>query len=134
MAAINYYEVVKKLVEKSGKREVNWLKVRGDEFKVLLKSGAITISKYYYDPEEQNYISLRIYNLQGDTVYENVTSENDEITGSTKLPYKILDDLFSAARDSYFKVEETIENIIDELTHENEIGAKEDPRKDDLPF
>lgn len=134
MATINYFEVVKKLVEKTGKREVNWLKVRDNEFKVLLKSAAITISKYHYDPEDQDYVNLRIYNLQGDTVYEYIASENDTITESTQLPFKLLDELFIAARTSYFKVEETIESIIDELTHENEIGAKEDSSKDDLPF
>lgn len=134
MAAINYYEVIRKLTEKSGNREVNWLKIRDNEFKVLLKSGAITISKNYFDPEEQYYLYLRIYNLQGDTIYENSTNENEEITESTQLSFKTLDELFTLARSSYYKVEETIESIIDELSHENEIGSKEDPAKDDLPF
>jgi len=134
MAAIDYYEVVRKLTERTGKREVNWLKVRDNEFKVLLKSGGITISKNYFDPEEQYYLNLRIYNLQGDIVYEHETKENEAITESTQLPFTLLDELFAVARSSYYKVEETIASIIDELSHENEIGAKEEPVKDDLPF
>lgn len=134
MAAVNYFEVVRKLRDKTGRREVNWLKVRDNEFKVLLKSGAITLSKQYYEGEGEYLLILRIYNIQGDAVFESTTSEHDEITDSSKLPYSLLDELFSSAKDSYYKVEETIESIIDELTQENEIGAKEDSEKDDLPF
>lgn len=129
MKSIDYYALVQMLLERTDKREVNWQITRDNEFKVILKSGAVTISKDWDSGLEEFVITFRIYNISGDNIYEYASQPKDTFTSisSAGLNYTILESLHVKARSAYYKVEETIENIFKEISNNKEIGSKEKP-------
>lgn len=135
MKPTNYLELVKMLLLKSEKREVIWQIILEDEFKLTLKSGAITISKNWDFKEEAYIIIFRLYNISGDKIYEFWAYSNLplELDAPDELNYDILQKLHAIARSSYYKVEETIENIVKEINNNTEVGLKEKPKESDDP-
>jgi hypothetical protein len=126
--------IVEKLIEKTTERNVIWEKTTGNGFKIALSGSTIAIQYYEgtYEDEPYPYCSLFIFNDKGDKIdYYNLRQKDDD--------FDLLFNLYDKANKSYYKVEETYQNIIEELDKNDIIG--ENPKKhsnnaepDDLPF
>lgn len=123
------------LYDKTVKREVIWQKTSNDaEFKLALKSGALTIDKWEHD--YNNYIEVVLYNDNGDKidVFQGTDNNNEEIE-----IFKFLDNFHQEVRRAHYKVDETIDGFLDEIRSEGVIGKQQEiiplpPEEDDLPF
>lgn len=138
MESINSYELIAQLIRKTSNKQVNWLLVREDEFKVLLKSGAITISKSYDTKISDYCFTFKVYNSKGDSIFDLSLSKMNPFNpaGDYIVDLASLEVLFNEARSSYFKVNETVNQILNELSDDSkEVGAtKDDFPPTDLPF
>ena len=118
--------LVVKLQEKTTRKETIWSRTSlYSEFKLDLEKGAITVNKWYDEEERQSYVSISILNNFGDRI------DSFAITSNEKEDYKNLDELYTLVKRAYYKVEETIHNIFNELNSSKTIGTEDD---DNLPF
>jgi len=123
-----YKKIIDILIEKSKSKNAIWHKTsRDNEFKINLKSSTLTVDSWHNDKDGLNYIDLIIRNQRGDTIGRLVYSDEGE-----SEEYKYLDVLHNYARESYYKVDETIDNIFEELSGDGKIGDEDN--SDDLPF
>jgi hypothetical protein len=121
-----YIKLIKKLTEMSNNGKVNWNQTSRDtEFKVSLKTGSVTTD--FWKNNGENYsIDFSIRNDKGDSIYH-VQADTEE--GND---YDLLVALHNSAKSSYFKVDETIENMIEELGKSDTVGLPHDD--EELPF
>ncbi len=113
-----YKKIIDKLVEKS--KNVIWNKTSRDaEFKVILKTSTITTDRWV-DEEGEDCVDFIIRNQRGDMIAMLMYSDKDD-----KEEYNYLRRLHDCAKNSYYKIEDTIEDIFNELDSENEIGEIE---------
>ena len=118
--------LVVKLQEKTTRKETIWSRTSlYSEFKLDLEKGAITVNKWYDEEERQSYVSISILNNFGDRI------DSFAVTSNEKEDYKNLDELYTLVKRAYYKVEETIHNIFNELNSSKTIGTEDD---DNLPF
>ena len=116
-----YDIIITKLMDATGKGTVVWEKTSSnDEFQVKLGANAVTIS--YYDPSDwvanlvigsnelskKESCSLSIINSEG-VIIDNETIEKGE------RGYERLKTLYDEARRKYFKVDETLDDILNTL-------------------
>lgn len=114
-----YDELISKLTEATGKGTVAWEKTSSsNEFQVKLGDNAVTIS--FYDPASFSFIvggagnrnvpeySFGIVNSNGEMI-ECDTKEKGE------PGFERLKTLFEEARRKYYKVDETIDDILKAL-------------------
>jgi hypothetical protein len=134
-------ERLKKILEllkgKTLDKKAIWNKTSGgNQFKLSINDGsAITISEW-----ENNWASpqfeIVIFNTSGDAIER----FNTEIDGITKEDTSLLQSFHKAASDSYYKVDETLDALLESIMHQDIIGNKEEPTsptvpdEDDLPF
>jgi hypothetical protein len=132
MAEINVFALVEKLIDKTNNKETTWTQTsREDEYKINLNSGAITVSRNY------NEMTLIIYNDNSDQIFFETYTEDDD----NEALYSYIKALHTNAKNSYYKVEETLTGILDELSKDGSVGKEDDPVPpafdsfgDDLPF
>lgn len=128
-----YMDLIQKLVEKTKKKEVIWTKTsRDDEFKVSLSSGSITID-HWNDHVSQPSVDFAIRNENGDSIgYISFFKEEDLES------YTIIRNLNNLARESYYKVDETIDSFFKQLSDDSQVGKADENSShddsDDLPF
>ncbi len=124
----NFRILIEKLKAKTIKKEALWtMTSRDNEFKLDLGKGAITIDNWPHDQSGIPLVDLAIFNDVGDKIDYIVYDESE------KEHYEMLLDLHSLAKGSYYKVDETFQNIFKELDSNKTIGI-ERKRQDDLPF
>lgn len=118
--------LVDKLQEKTTRKETIWSRTSlYSEFKLDLEQGAITVNKWDDEEERQSYVSISILNNFGDKI------DSFVVTSMEKEDYKCLDELYTLIKRAYYKVEETFQNIFNELNSSKTIGTEDD---DNLPF
>jgi len=123
-----YKKIIDRLIEKSKTKNAIWNKTsRENEFKINLKSSTLTIDQWHDERDGKNFIDLIIRNQRGDTIGRIVFDKDTE-----SEEYNYLSVLHNHARESYYKVDETIDNIFDELSSDGKVG--EEDESDDLPF
>jgi len=113
-----YKQIIDKLIEKSKSRQANWSQTsRVNEFSISFDTAVITTDKWSDDGIYR--IDFAILNSQGDRIGQIYfeKSKNPE-------EYKILNELHTNAKESYYKVDETIENIFEQLNKEGKIGKE----------
>lgn len=130
--------LIELLIEKTIKKQAIWNKGSGsNQFKLLISQGAaITVTQWeqQYGSDKIDY-GVNIFNSNGQAI-EGFVSDND----TSKEELRLLQNFYKAASDQYYKVEETMEAILNSLTGDDVIGIKEDSifnaddDKDDLPF
>ncbi|MFD2741934.1 MULTISPECIES: hypothetical protein [Sphingobacterium] len=124
------YKILEQLLERTKAKKANWKKVDNGFLISLDGKSYLTISSYEKNQWEYVYI-LTIYNDQG---YRIVNQDTD---GDEQL-FNILDHLYEAINNLYYKVDETLDSIIGKLEGSSE--AVGDPNfkikkvDDDLPF
>lgn len=132
MSKINIIEISKMLISKTESKKATWNKASGqDQYTILLDNGSITI--WRYDDEDGANVIISILNSNYDEIYK---ERFDERNNDPNL-INLLKDLHTAAKNSYFKVEETIEGILGEISSQEAIGRIEEsdePEDDGLPF
>lgn len=106
------------LTEKNLNNDTIWQKTSGNnEFKIQLNKATLTIDKW--DDEDGDNYSLEIYNENGEKIQYLHSMESDE---SDQNNFETLMKLHNSVIKTYFKVEETIDNILNEITNNKVIG------------
>ena len=103
--------VIEKLTVKSLKGLAYWNKTsREDSFSIYIGQGRILIERGV------GVYTLTIYNDQGEAVAIENASFDDEVA------FFIMNNLYSAASDSYYKVDDLYGKFLDELDSEGNVG------------
>ncbi|MGI4021988.1 MAG: hypothetical protein ACRYFA_10815 [Janthinobacterium lividum] len=123
----NFTSLIEKLKNKTVSKQAIWSKTsRDNEFKLELQKGAITIDSW--EDNNVDFVDLNIMNENGEII------DRAYFHSSDRVDYKTLLDLHSSAKRAYFKVDETIKNIFDELDSKNVVGKERRSDDDDLLF
>jgi len=118
--------LIEKLKKKTELKQIIWNRTNSsNEFKLELNQTTITIDSWYSDDDSSFHADLCIINEHGDFISRFVFDESDE-------NYSKLKNVHDLAKRQYYKVDEVLKDIINELDSDKVIG-KPDP-KDDLPF
>lgn len=134
-------EKLKKLIllltDKTDKKMAIWNRTNAEgQFKLSISDGsAITISSWSPNNYEAYY--LTIFNKNGDVI-EAFDTETDN---ATTEDYSVIQSFYKSVRNSYYKVEETIDELFNTLSSDKVIGKEEKftpplppSQSDDLPF
>ena len=118
-------ELVAKLIVKTKNKEAIWdLTSRDNEFILNFeKGGSITTDNWPTD-NGISCIDLNIRNDKGLTIY---TVSYTELENAEK--YNFLNQLHQAAKDSYFNVEDTLDDILKDINSNKIIGKADDSDK-----
>ena len=124
MNNINIESIIDKLIKKTQQKEADWKSTyQENEFALQFNVGKITI----WEGKEGDVMTICIYNNS----YE-LLLEQDFYKGTAA--HTMLADLYTLAKKSYYKREETIAEIIKELDAEGKIGQSTKEEEMDLPF
>lgn len=127
MIPSNMSDLVKALVNKTKNKKAIWGKTsRPNEFKLYLEKGAIT-TDYWNDEREGESVGFAIYNAFGDRI-DNYYAEKGE------PEFDLLMELHNAAKREFYKVDETISNLFNEINDDKSIGKRLIDDKEELPF
>jgi len=128
MIPTNYTELLDKLLEKTKNKEVIWQKTsREDEYKLQLEIGALTIDRWKNDKNSREFVDVNFYNDRGDNIDRLYASEFDD-----PMNYAYLINLHTEIKRAYYKVDETLKGLLDEINSSGKIGKL--PPESDLPF
>ena len=127
--------LIQLLIDKTLAKKAIWEKGSGssNQFKLSIsKKIAITISEWENSYSNDIYYGVFIYNENGDSIERFDT----ETYSSTDEDEKLLQSFYKAASDQYYKVEETLDEILKSINSEDVIGKREESEteEDDLPF
>jgi hypothetical protein len=122
----NIENLILALIEKTNKKEAIWGKTsRPNEFKLNFEKGAVTSD--LWDKNGDEIVDFSIYNSFGDQIY-NYSAQKGEVG------YEILLELHNNAKREFYKVDETISNLFNEVKSDKSIGNRVIEKGDDLPF
>lgn len=117
MIPSNMSDLIKALVEKTKNKKAIWGKTsRPNEFKLSLEKGAIT-TDCWNDEREGEFVSFAVYNSFGDRI-DNYYAEKGQ------PDFDLLKELHNVAMRDFYKVDETISSLIDEINDEKSIGKR----------
>lgn len=119
-----YQQIVSMLLTLTSEERVEWEKTSGNEYKVNVGKNCITIMYHEANPysavvnvtSDTTFLKLLLWNQDGELI-DDVKIEKRDF-GSAD--YDNLMALYVAARRSYGKVYETLDNIISDLTKVSE--------------
>ena len=119
-----YHQIVSMLLTLTSEERVEWEKTSGNEYKVNVGKNCITIMYHEANPysavvnvtPDTTFLKLLLWNQDGELI-DDVKIEKRDF-GSAD--YDNLMALYVAARRSYGKVYETLDNIISDLTKVSE--------------
>lgn len=119
-------DLINKLIKKTASKQAYWTKTSQEtEFKLSLKNSVITTD--LWKQGMRNFADLVIRNERGDIISAiNYNSEENS------EEYHLIKSLHNQARESYYKLDETIEDIFKELNSDKEVGDKN--QESDLEF
>lgn len=123
--------LIQKLIDKTSQGETNWNRIGDtDQFTLTLEKGKISLDNYV-SPDEGRVHKFAILNSKGDIISQMWVSEN---LPEDFYDYRLIDELYDKVRNSYYKVDETIQGLLDETNKKGKIGKSEDTIEDDLLF
>jgi hypothetical protein len=124
--------LIENLLAKTKKRETNWDRVgKTDRFILYLDKGKVSVDKVLSNKGNLFY-QFNIINTKGDNILTiSETKNSNTFPPPDATDYNLLKELHEEIKKAYFKVEETIEDLLGEVEKEGEIG-KDDP--DALPW
>lgn len=119
-----YQQIVSMLLTLTSEERVEWEKTSGNEYKINVGKNCITIMYHEANPynavvnvtPDTTFLKLLLWNQDGELI-DDVKIEKRDF-GSAD--YDNLMALYVAARRSYGKVYETLDNIISDLTKVSE--------------
>jgi len=129
-------QLIQLLTEKTKDKKAIWNQVSGySQFKLSVSEGvSITISEWNEQYNSDTY-EVVIYNSNGDAIQR---YSSDNFTPSQDL--ELMKAFHKAASDQYFKVDETMDALLNSVTGQEVIGKLDvtpplsAPEEDDLPF
>lgn len=122
----NIEKLIRALIEKTLAKQAIWGKTsRPNEFKLHFEKGAVTTDSW--DTDGETVVDFGIYNSYGDRIDSFYASDKDD-------SYSLLIALHNCAKREFYKVDETIINLFDEIQSVKSIGKREIEDPDDLPF
>lgn len=132
-------QLIQLLTGKTKEKKAIWNKVSGNsQFKLSISDGiSITINEWDEQYNDNSY-EVVIFNSNGEAI-QRYFSTNDH---TPPEDYEILADFHKAASDQYYKVDETMDALLNSITGQEVIGKADTPPKaneaagedDDLPF
>ncbi len=112
-------QIIQQLIEKTRARNAAWETTSArDQFALKMKSGTVILDYF----EKERSFQLQILNKSGAAVTNVSAKKTDE-------HYNMLAFLWDQVVESYFRIEETLKNVLNELKTSNEVGDE-----DNLPF
>lgn len=109
--------LIKTIIEKTNNNEITWGKTaRENEFKLFMDTGAITTDRW--DHEDIQYVDLSIYNNFGDKIENFFPDESSK-------DFEIINELHKSARREFYKVDQTLEGMFQELQSSKKVGKRE---------
>lgn len=118
-------ELLIKLKDKSESGQAIWSKTSVDtEFKLEFQKGAVTIDNW--EDSHGIFADFAIINDNGDIIERHIFNVNEDPDD-----YNFISNIYKSVKNSYYKTDETIKTIFDELDSEKTIGK--DKRRE-LPF
>lgn len=122
-----YISLIEKLIEKTESKKANWYKTSAEnEFLLSLEKSTITTDLWVN--EEGEWADLNIRNDNGNIVTNLCVNRR-----TNPSEFALLSKLNSAAKESYYKIDETFNSILKELNSNDTIGSAPSPF-DELPF
>lgn len=113
-------DLIQKLEFKTQNKEAIWARTSGDnEFKIEINNATITTDSWNANGNGVLCYDFVILNENGETIER--FSVNEEEAYSQE--YIIISKLYNTVKNSYYKVDETIDNIIAELNTSSKIGG-----------
>lgn len=127
MIPTNIKDLIKALTEKTASKKAIWGKTsRPNEFKLNLERGAVTTD--FWDDNRGDTVDFAIYNNFGDRIDNFSATKGD-------LEFELLIDLHNAAKREFYKVDETISSLFNEVNTDKSVGKREIEGEDEpLPF
>ncbi|CCG53698.1 Protein of unknown function [Flavobacterium indicum GPTSA100-9 = DSM 17447] len=123
MISENIKILIDKLKKKTESGQAIWTKTSRDtEFKLELQKGAIVTDNW--EDGQGFFVDLAILNENGEIIERDFFNVNEE-------DYKTLYEVYLLAKNSYYKVDETLKTIFDELDSPKIVGKD---KNKDLPF
>lgn len=111
--------LIKALTEKNLNKGTVWQKTSGEgEFKIQLNKATLTIDKWN-DDDGDNF-SLEIYNEDGEKIQQIHTMAS--LIHEDAENFTLLSDLYNSVINTYYKTDETIDSIINEIKNKDIIG------------
>lgn len=109
----NYIRIIQELLSRTQARKISWEPTNyKDQFKVNVGTGSITFD--YTDPESNYDEEIPIYEV--DFFNSNgLEIARVEAHDGTSEHYQLLDHLWEAVQDSYYKKRETIDSMLEDL-------------------
>lgn len=105
--------LLKTLKQRTIEKALIWKKGSSDIFQISFPNSSITIRKFQSDEYSQPKFSLYILNNRGETVL--VVDEENLYCYLSDEAHSFLDDLYKMVSDQYYKVDDTIEDILSNL-------------------
>ncbi|MEC7770837.1 MAG: hypothetical protein VX798_06615 [Bacteroidota bacterium] len=116
--------LIEKLISKTKSGKAHWGKTSSEnEYKLAFKNAMITSDTWFDNTTGMQVADFIIRNNRGDTIQQFVFHESED-------GFELLKNLNASIVESYFKVDETINDIFNELDSDKDVGKKDDP----LPF
>lgn len=112
-----YRSLIDKIILGSKNKTIKWEQTsRDDRFKAKIGIGAVTIEKnIYFDINEIPYsqsFKFVIINSEGIDADSFSINEDNEVYVND---YLLLNQLYEVAKDSYLKISDTVQSMLDEL-------------------
>ncbi|WP_288447308.1 hypothetical protein [uncultured Chryseobacterium sp.] len=109
--------LIQMLRDKTANKDAIWSRTSGEnEFKIEINKATITTDCWYQD--DIWYFDVIILNENGDTIERVVAND-----GNLDENYMILSEFYDVVKNNYFKIDETIDDILFELNTNNKIGG-----------
>jgi hypothetical protein len=122
----NIENLIKALIEKTLAKQAIWGKTaRLNEFKLHFEKGAVTTDSW--EGEGAEFVDFGIYNSFGDKI-------DNFIAAKGELDFDLLSQLHNCAKREFYKVDETISGLFNEVKAEKSVGKREIEGQGDLPF
>ena len=131
MIPLKIVELIQLLVEKTKNKETIWNKGSMDnQFKISVSDG-ISMTIASYQNNWQDHYEFVIFNGDGNPIQRFFTDNETAVSD-----FDLLKSFHQAASDSYYKVEETMDALLNSIKSDKIIGKKEGnfDEDDDLPF
>lgn len=118
--------LIKKLIEKTNRKEAIWNNTsRENEFKLNLEDSSIITDSWTHEFEE--FVDFKILNKNGKIVYSILLHHDDE-------NFDLVRKLNEMARSSYYKIDDTIDEILKKTDSDEIIGSNDQEDVDKLPW
>lgn len=104
-------EIIEKLIQGTKLKKIKWEKTRREtEFKVNLGSSSVSTDNWVLESGD-DCVDLTLWNSNGD-IAKRIAFEN---SGEEVEDYNTLMDLYSLVKNSYYQVDETINDVLSHL-------------------